>query len=172
MREELLRFIETPDRETFLAFRAKIIASAAYQPYSDEFDTVGELLEKQKFQEAQEILRQAMGNLMLSPRAHQLLGFLHHKLGDEQRANMEMMIGIVCVEGILTTGDGSQESPYLVLRTSDEYDVLEHFEKQLQQQSLLHRDDRHFDRIECTDGTTYWFDITDAYNQLGKSIGA
>jgi hypothetical protein len=113
-----------------------------------------------------------MGNLMLSPRAHQLLGFLHHKLGDEQRANMEMMIGIVCVEGILTTGDGSQESPYLVLRTSDEYDVLEHFEKQLQQQSLLHRDGRNFDRIECTDGTTYWFDITDAYNQLGKSIGA
>ncbi len=48
-----------------------------------------------------------MGNLILSPRAHQLLGFLHHKLGDEQAATMEMIIGNACIEGILATGGGS-----------------------------------------------------------------
>lgn len=171
MREELTQFIQSPGRGTYLAFREKIIASDAYEPYSDEIDTAGELYEQQKIQDARDVLQKAMGNLMLSPRAHQLLGFLHHKLGDEQAAQMEMMIGQACVEGILATGDGSADEPYIVVRTSDEHDVIEHLEKELKQQSLTHKNDRHLDLIQCTDGTEYWFDISDAYIHLSKSFG-
>ena len=84
---------------------------------------------------------------------------------------MEMMIGDACIEGILATGDGSEGNPYIVIRTSDEHDVIEHLEKQLKQQSLMPKDDKHFDRIECTDGSKYWFDITDAYNHMAESFG-
>ncbi len=170
MREELIQFIQSPDRDTYLAFRAKLIASEGYEPYSDEIDAAGELYEQQKIEEARDAIQNSMGNLILSPRAHQLLGFLHHKLGDEQAAQMEMMIGQACLEGILASGDGSANNPYVVARTSDEHDVIESLGKQLKQQSLSHSDDKHLDLIQCTDGSEYWFDITDAYNQLSSSL--
>lgn len=169
--EEFGQLIRSPSRSTYLSIREKLISSDAYQPYSDEFDVVGELFEQQKIDEATETLHGAMRNLMLSPRAHRLLGFLHHKLGDEQAAQAEMLIGRACLLGILATGDGTRDNPYIVARTSDEYDVIEHFQKELKQQSLTHTGDRHFDSIQCTDGSEYWFDITDAYDQLSKSFG-
>lgn len=171
MREELIQFIQSPDRDSYLAFRAKLVASDGYEPYSDEIHTAGELYEQQKIDDARKTIQKAMGNLILSPRAHQFLGFLHHKLGNEQAAQMEMMIGHACIEGILATGDGSANNPYIVSRTSDEHDVIEYLDKQLKQQSLTLKDDKHLDLIQCTDGSEYWFDITDAYNQLSKSFG-
>lgn len=170
MRENLIEFIQSPNRETYLAFREKVIASEEYAPYSNEFDEAGELFEQQKLAEARDTLKKAMVNLILSPRAHQLLGFLCYKLGDERAAQMESMIGQACLQGILATGDGSRKSPYVVLRTTDEYDVIGHFEKQLKQQSLVGDGDLHLDLIECTDGSEYWFDITAAYNHLSKSF--
>ncbi len=170
MREELIEFIESPDRETYLAFRQKIISSDEYQPYSDEIVTAGELYEEGKFEEASEVIHDAMLNLVLSPQAHQFLAFLHHKLGNEQAAEMEMMIGQACLEGILATGDGSAEQPYIVVRTSDEHDVIEYLDQELKRQSLTHRGDKHLDRIECMDGDEYWFDITDAYEHMSRSF--
>jgi len=169
MREELVQFVQSPDRDNYLAFRAKLIASDAYEPYSDEVDTAGGLYEENKIDEARDTLQNAMGNLILSPRAHQLLGFLYHKLGDDNLAQMEMMISQACIEGILATGDGSEEKPYIVARTSDEHDVIESFEKQHKMQSLSHRGKKHLDLIQCTDGSAYWFDITDAYNAISTS---
>lgn len=171
MKEELIKFIQSPDRESFLAFRGKVIASDEYNPYSDEIDQASELMEANKLEEALALLRDSMKNLMLSPRAHQFLGFLHHKLGDDEAAQMELVVGKTCLDGLLSTGNGSREEPYVVLRTSDEYDVIEYFEKQFKQQSLVHEGDRHFDHIVCTDGSEYWFDITDAYDHLSKSFG-
>jgi UDP-N-acetylglucosamine transferase subunit ALG13 len=171
MRDELIQFVQSPDRRNYLAFREKVIASTEYQPYSDEFEVASELFEQHKIEEAKEMLLNAMSNLVLSPRAHQLIGFLYHKLGDDESAQMEMMISHACIEGILASGDGSENDPYIVTRTSDEYDILEHLDKELKQQSLAHKGERHLDLVECTDGSAYWFDITDAFNQLSKSLG-
>lgn len=170
MQEEFIRFLQSPDRAHYLGLRAKVIASDAYQPYSDELQTAGELYEQQKVQDALSVIRNAMGNLLLSPRAHQMLGFLQHKLGNDQAAEMELMIEQACLAGIQATGDGSANKPYIVLRTSDEHDLTEHLGKQLEQQSLHHEGTAHLDLIECTDGTRFWFDITDAYNRLSQTM--
>ena len=66
MREELIKFIQSPDRTTYLAFREKIIFSDAYQPYSDEIATAGELYEQGRLVEARDTVHNAMGNLVLS----------------------------------------------------------------------------------------------------------
>lgn len=84
---------------------------------------------------------------------------------------MELMTGNACIEGILASGDGSQERPFVVTRTSDEHDVIDYLAKQPKRQSLTHNGSSHLDLIECTDGTEYWFDITDAYKQLARSLG-
>jgi len=57
-----------------------------------------------------------------------------------------------------------------VSRTSDEYDVLAHLEKRMQQQALVIQDGRHFDRLECSDGSEVWFDVTTAFETLGLSL--
>lgn len=82
---------------------------------------------------------------------------------------MEYQIGQICIDCILSTGDGSKDQPYLVLRTSDEYDVLEHLDKKVKQQSLTGNGEKRFDVLECEDGSEYWFDVTDALNSLTKS---
>lgn len=169
MHEELIDFVMSQDRDSYLEFREKVISSDSYQPYSDELDTAVELCDQEKWEEARDLVQNAMGNLILSPRAHRMVGFLHHKLGDDQAAQFESMIAQCCLIGIQATGDGSVDDPFIVVRTSDEHDLIEHLGKQPQQQSLTHQGDRHLDVITCVDGTEYWFDITAAHNQLSKS---
>ncbi len=172
MLEEFIKFIQTPNRNNYLACHKKIVSSDEYEPYSEEVDNAGRLYEQQKVEKAIEILKTAMGNLMLSSSAHQLLSFLFHKLGDKESAEFEWMAGQACILGILSTGDGSENNPYVVVRTSDEYDVIKHFEKESAHQSLIQNGNKHLDLIKCTDGSEYYFDISSAYKQLtGSSIG-
>lgn len=168
--DALVALIESPDRDSYLKIYKQLVQSKQYKPYSDEVGEASELFEAGKTKEARETLQGAMNNLILSPRAYDFLGFLHHKLGDEEQAERSLRTSFACIFGILSTGDGSEQQPYLVARTSDEYDVLRHLKKQSQQQSLIERDGRYFDRIECTDGSEFWFDITDSYNRIGELL--
>ena len=84
---------------------------------------------------------------------------------------MEAFVAATCCEGILTTGEGSKSQPYLVLRTSDEHDIVRYLDKKFAGQALVHDGDRHLDHVRCDDDFEIWFDITDAYNKLGESFG-
>ena len=108
-------------------------------------------------------------NLLLSPRLHLLAGLAERKLGNDENADTELAISRQCLAGILSTGDGSQQSPFLVLRTSDIYDVLDHLNKEPQTQSLVHRGERSFDVMRCQDDSEYWFDISEPFQKLEQS---
>lgn len=170
MNEQLAEFIMSPSRELYLEIRDDVIASGFYEPYSDEFETAVQLVEEENFEEARLAIQNGMPNLILSPRAHRLLSYLHFKAGDKESAQFEFAFSEACLKGILATGDGSTQNPYLVTRTSDEYDVLEHLGKELTMQALAESDDRRLDVMTCRDGTTLSFDITDAYEQLSQSF--
>ena len=162
----LFKFVQSPNRNNYLTIRKIVIELDTYRPYSNELDTAGELYEQAKLKQAQETIGNAIHNLILSPRAHHFLSFLHYELGDVNAAELEMTIGQACIKGILSSGDGSEEHPYIVVRTSDEHDVIEHMGKQIKQQAIVPRGDKYLDLIECTDNSKYWFDITDAHNRL------
>ena len=163
-------FVENPDRESYLAVRGQLVQSPAYRPYSDEMDNANQLLEEGRFPEAVLTLRAAMPNLLLSPSAHQMLAYSYAKMEDEEAAAAETKAAMACLRGIQSTGDGTEQQPWLVVRTSDEYDVMATLQKRMQQQSLVNDNDLHLDRVECTDGSTLWFDVTDAFRQLGASF--
>jgi len=74
------------------------------------------------------------------------------------------------VQGILSTGDGTKQHPYVVTRTSDEYDVLQFLGKELESQSLLEEEDRQYDLLRCKDGSEMWFDVTDPLGRLGDQL--
>ena len=171
MKELFIRFVQSPNRESFLAVRTAVISSNFYDPYSKDFEEIDELVESGKFDEASEKIAAAMPNLLLSPRAHMISAFLAERSNDQQRTEMEDLISVACCEGILATGDGSKDNPYLVLRTSDEYDVIEYCQQKISGQALINDGEQHFDLMQLEDGTEMWFDVTDAFKKLEGTFG-
>jgi len=168
MKEQFIRFMGSPSCETYLAVREALLALPDYKPYSDELNSIARLLEAGSVAFVQEKISESFPNLLLSPRAHLYLGLAAEKLNDEHSAGMERFIAATCVEGILATGDGSKEQPYLVCRSTDEYDVLQYLGKEFRGQSLVDDGDRQFDVMQSDDGSEIWFDITAAYKTLER----
>jgi hypothetical protein len=76
-----------------------------------------------------------------------------------------------CTEGILGTGDGTADHPYLVVRVSDEYDILRHLKKRSTSQGLRRKDDKSCDVMTCADGSQIWFDVSAPFNRLMRRLG-
>jgi hypothetical protein len=133
--------------------------------------SIHELLDQGRYGDARTRLSESMPNLLLSPRAHLVLALIAEKTGDEKGSQMERYIASSCAEGILATGDGSKGSPYVVLRTSDEHDVVQYLGKEFTRQALINEEARHYDVITCADGSELWFDITIPYNRLQQTFG-
>ena len=170
MTEKFIKFAEAPDRGSYLEIRAALIDAGGYDPYSQELDRAIDLAEQDKLAEARDIIVQSIWNLLLSPSAHIILAMAAEQAGEAEQAAMERQFAYACLTGILATGDGSRDKPYLVVRTSDEYDVLDFLRKQSERQTLHKVGDRSLDALRCSDGSEVWFDISDAYNQMVREL--
>ena len=169
--EELFaKFLEKPGRETYLAVFKAVTEAESYDPYSMELNGAWDLIKERKFKEAQEKLEKAMPNLLLSPRAHSMAAMAAEGLDDAAKAKAEREAAAKCLDGMLATGDGSPDKPYLVTRVSDEYDLLRHLKKARTSQGLRHKGGKAFDVMSCADGTEVWFDITVVFGSLSKRL--
>jgi len=152
--------VKKPTRESYLALYKIVTSSEKYEPYGTALEDAEDLLEKGELKQAKAKLDAAGLNLLLCPRAHQCAARIAKALGDAAAARKESAAAAACLKGILATGDGSPEKPYLVTRVSDEYDVLVHLKKRSTQQGLMNRGGKSFDVLSCTDGSQLWFDVT------------
>ena len=161
-------FFDSPTKESYLKAHETIVSSDRFDPgMIDVFDDIYTLADEGKHAEAIELLNKSMDNLALSPLAHHML-FQLYSILDQQEQSIEAFDKyLACIDGIKSTGDGSEHAPYIVVRVSDERDVLAELEKTPGGQRLITVDDRHFDVIECDDDSVYWFDITSAYGGYG-----
>ena len=168
--EELNRafetFVKEPTKEHYLSACRVLVRTKGYEPYSTELDDIADLVRNDKLQEAQTRLKKAMPGMLLSPRAHFVASRLARQLGDAALAAKEMSLGKKCLDGILSTGDGSAEKAYTVTRVSDEYDVLRALKKVANQQAVMQKDGKVFDQIDCSGGTELWFDVTASFNSM------
>ena len=105
-------------------------------------------------------VRQLMPGAFLSPAAHAALAAAHHALGDEARARAERRTHALALDSIRSTGDGTRERPWSVLRVGDEYDVLRAAGRVSREQTLVEADGRSLDRHVCDDGSEAWFDVS------------
>ncbi len=168
---QLEHFFEKQSPENFINLREAVAASPDYAPYASNYmDKVYALLEQEQFEEAKNHLMTVMANWILNPGIHTLASFVFQKLGRDNDARFEYGVSQLFLEGILSTGDGSETRPYLVLHTADEYDVLAHFDRKSQKQALVEKEGRHYDRQECQDGSQIWFDITIPYEHLRRQV--
>lgn len=169
-KELFAKFLEKPGKETFLAVFKAVTEAESYNPYSTDLDDVWPLIKEKKLKEAQAKLDKAMPNLLLSPRAHRFAALAADGLGDAAKAKAELEASDKCLQGVLATGDGSPDKPYLVSRVSDEYDLLRHLKKPRTTQGLRHKEGKAFDVMQWPDGSEVWFDITVVFGSLSRKL--
>ncbi|TWT38614.1 hypothetical protein [Blastopirellula retiformator] len=170
MQELFLSLLKEPSRERYLELRKEIMQRENFAPYSDDLRRAEELLGEEKFDEAAEVIFHSMPNLLLSPSAHMLVGFVFEQQGRAEDAELERNIALLCCEAITLTGAGTEAEPYQVMRTSDEYDVLRFLGKEFTGQGLVEKNGRHYDALKCEDGEELWFEITDMYAMLSQKL--
>lgn len=96
----------------------------------------------------------------LSPRVHFYAAVAADERDDAEGAELERFLFQSCLEGILATGDGTANAPYLITYLSDEYDVLAALGLDPQSQRLTEQRGILFDVIRCVDGEEVWFELT------------
>jgi hypothetical protein len=96
----------------------------------------------------------------LSPRVHYLAAIAAEETGEADVAQVERFTFQACLEGILATGDGTADAPYLVTYVSDEYDVLATLGIEPRSQRLTERRGLLCDVLKGVDGEEVWFELT------------
>lgn len=164
MTDDFFDFLTEPTKEAFLKARNYVIEHEEYNPYSDDTSTIQDLLQKEAFED---VLKYTNINVILSPRVHLMKKYAATQLGREKDATSEYFLGHRILEGIESTGDGSKENPYLVLRVSDERDFLGFIGEEFKSQALV-KEDKTYDLITTQSGKSIYFDITDSYKKIAS----
>lgn len=170
MQESFLAFVTEPTPENYLAVRQAVISHPDYNPYGDALRDLRDAYEANEYARVHELFGTHIATLLLSGEAHFIVALAHDKLGRDDLCKMEKFLAFRCVSGILGSGDGSRERPYLVTSTADEYDALNALSKQPRGQSLHREEDgRALDRQQV-DGGDVWFDVTAPLAALDRRL--
>lgn len=168
-RDPFTQFVEEPSPENFLAIRNFVINHPSWAPYGQGLDRLNQCLDGEEYKKVVELAGSLLPDCLLSPSFHMMVRYALQQLGDDN-ANIEGFLALRCIEGIKSTGSGTEEAPWLVTRTRDEYDVLQELNKGLKQQALVRQGARQLDRMECSDGSVYYFDVTDCLAKFEEGL--
>jgi len=163
-------FLEEPTPQNYLAARRALVTSPAYDPYAQGLSEAEELVNTRRWVDALKKISEVMPNFHLTPRIHYLASLAAEAQDDKAAVQRHTFAYERCLRGLLETGEGTEEKPYLVTRVEDEYDMLVHLEKEPAGQGLVSRNGKHFDVMRCTDGTEIWFDVSDAFSSLQRKL--
>ncbi|HEU4724940.1 MAG TPA: DUF4919 domain-containing protein [Candidatus Eisenbacteria bacterium] len=155
-------FLRERTLDRFLAARDAMLLSRAYDPKSTVLPDVYRLLGRGLYHQVLAVATESMANWILNPGIHFVASQAFRELGDVERADAEAEMGRALLGGLLMTGDGSPEHPYLVLRAADEYDVLASMGLRCRAHQVAYRNGRAYDALACDDGRDVWFDVSAA----------
>jgi len=171
MQDAFFTFVSEPTPEHYLAVRRAVVTHPDFDPYGDGLRGLRDAYEADELARVPDLFAATVPTLLLSGEAHFILALTHEKAGNAELCQMEKFLAFRCVSGILGTGDGSRERPYLVTGTADEYDVLNALSKQSTTQSPHHEADGRVLDCQRADSGDVWFDVTDAYAAMARRPG-
>lgn len=153
-------YLAHPGPESLAALRHQVRSAPGFRTDEVATSTLGPLLRDGDSAGIVRAGRAMVPGSLLSPSYHLVMGQALRRLGDVEAAEREVALARAAVAGILATGDGTAESPWTILRLSDEYDVLRAQGTRSVGQALVRRGDRFLDRHETDAGTPAHFDVT------------
>jgi hypothetical protein len=171
IRDPLNRFLKQPQPDRFLELRYAYEKSSIYTPYENYKASAFPLLDREQYSEALEYLLSVLPKWFLNPGIHHVLAYTNHKLARTDEESLENKIAQLLLYGILSSGNGSEVRPYLILYVDDEYEVLESLGKKSRLQQLIEKNACSFDVQICQEGDSIWFDATTPRNRLAKMLG-
>jgi hypothetical protein len=165
MQRRFTQFVESPSRENYLAVRDAVLRRTPLPIQAADVAELVRLLDAEAHQEVLERMELLPPSKVLSPRIHFLTAEATEALGDVQTGEVERFLFVLCLRGLLATGDGTQSAPYAVCHASDEHDLLEVLGCEIAAQALVERAGRLLDVVTCSDGRQVWFDATELFQR-------
>lgn len=153
-------YLRTPTPATLSAVHRDISGGGNYDPELPLERIAAPYLQERRYGELLPVLLELMPGAMLSPGTHQLLADCYDHVGQSRAADRERTLARIAVRAILTSGDGSYDRPWGVLRVSDEADALAQRGRTSRHVRYEQRGERLLDLHECDDGSEVWFDVT------------
>lgn len=117
-------FIEQPLAKNLLALRGALLADSLDSVAPADLRKLQRWVESGNSQAAIIAAERLPDAAALSPRVHFLMAQAALQTGDHESLEMEQMLFQATLKGILATGDGTFNSPFLICQSSDAYDVL------------------------------------------------
>jgi hypothetical protein len=161
----LSAYLSDPGPATLDALRRAVRSAPNFRSDLTLDRTVDPLMARGAYDEAIDALRGLMPGAIFSPGVHARLSEALSHTGHQQAADREAVLAKAAIRSILSTGDGTAERPWSVLRVSDEYDVLRSKRKKPRQQEVVEAGDRHLDHHVCDDGSSLYFDVTNLFTR-------
>ncbi|HTN76174.1 MAG TPA: hypothetical protein VL096_13045 [Pirellulaceae bacterium] len=161
MQDELQTFLESPTAHHYRLVREALLEEAAGKLPTTvrELSDVAELSAAGEHTVVLERVDELMPWWSLSPRIHFYAALAADELGEIETAELERFVFQSCLEGLLATGEGTAESPYLITYPSDALDVLTALGLEARSQSLVDRDGLLCDVVTCAAGEEVWFEV-------------
>ncbi len=159
--ESFDQFVAEPTPERWLELRERVLASDEFDPYGSAWRRVDALIASDRFAEARDLACSLEPWACLSPRWHFWMGVTAWELGDPLVAAQHREWLQVCLQALLDSGAGRPDAPYLVLYTSDAYDVLQALGEIPAGQQLVESQNGTRDVLMAESGEAYWFDVAD-----------
>jgi hypothetical protein len=160
MQRQFTQFVELPSRENYLAACRAVLRETPLPLTATDLAELVRLLDAGNSQEVLDRIDLLPPSKALSPRVHFLAAEAAESLGDFETGEVERFLFVLCLQGLLSTGDGTLAAPYIVCHATDEYDILEATQCEPARQSLVEHEGRMLDVITCSDGREFWFDVT------------
>jgi hypothetical protein len=159
MQRQLSAFVDHPSRKTYLAVREAVLKASPLPLTATDFAELERLLEAGQARQVLDRLEAMPPSKVLSPRVHLLAAEAAEAVGDVAGGEVERFLFVLCLQGLLATGEGTPANPYLACHATDAYDVLEALELMPARQMLVERRGRMCDVLVCTSGREVWFDL-------------
>ena len=155
-----LTYAGTRSLDDLARLRDAVRAAPGFDVGLDVVGAVSPAMARGDHEAAVAIVQALMPGAFFSPSAHAALAAAHAALGDDTRAEAERRTQVLALESIRSTGDGTRERPWSVLRISDQYDVMRADRRVPREQTLLVVGGRSLDRQVCEDGSETWFEVS------------
>ena len=160
MQNELERFVGRPTGRNYLRVRARILEAAEPRPEPQDLIALESHFVEGRYVAVREAMDQMLPAWSLSPRFYWMGAAASLELGDQEEAEVDRFLYQTCLQGLLATGDGSIELPYLLTYASDEEEVLYRLRLQRERSALVRSPQGLCDVVTCEGGRELCFLLT------------